>query len=52
MTERARAAAACGDPGGRDVVGHSRLMGENEAGTLAQLKDCRTSVIDPSFAPL
>ena len=33
-----------------DVVGHSRLMGENEAGTLAQLKNCRTEVIDPSLA--
>ena len=27
-----------------DVVGYSRLMGLNEAGTLAQLKECRTEV--------
>ena len=33
-----------------DVVGYSRLMGENEAGTLAQLKNCRTEVINPSLA--
>jgi adenylate cyclase len=33
-----------------DVVGYSRLMGLNEAGTLAQLKECRTEVIDPSIA--
>ena len=33
-----------------DVVGYSRLMGQNEAGTLAQLKECRTEVIHPSLA--
>ena len=29
-----------------DVVGYSRLMGANEAGTLAHLKKCR-AIIDP-----
>ena len=33
-----------------DVAGYSRLMGQNEAGTLAQLKECRTKVIDPNLA--
>ncbi len=33
-----------------DVAGYSRLMGHNEAGTLAQLKECRTEVIDPNLA--
>ena len=33
-----------------DVVGYSRLMREDEAGTLGRLKDCRTEVIDPSLA--
>jgi adenylate cyclase len=33
-----------------DVVGYSRLMRENEAGTLAQLKDYRTEVINPGLA--
>lgn len=33
-----------------DVVGYSRLMGQDEVGTLAQLKECRTEVIDPSLA--
>lgn len=30
-----------------DVVGYSRLMGEDEAGTLAALKACRKELIDP-----
>ncbi len=30
-----------------DVVGYSRLMGEDEAGTLAQLKSHRKELIDP-----
>lgn len=32
-----------------DVAGYSRLMGHNEAETLAQLKQCRTEVIDPNL---
>jgi adenylate cyclase len=30
-----------------DVVGYSRLMGEDEAGTLAVLKSLRTELIEP-----
>ena len=33
-----------------DVVGYSQLMGQNEAGTLAQFKECRTELVDPSIA--
>ncbi len=33
-----------------DVVSYSRLMGEDEAGTLAALKEHRTLVIDPKIA--
>lgn len=33
-----------------DVVGYSRLMGEDETGTLAALKQLRTEVIDPTIA--
>ncbi len=33
-----------------DVVGYSRLMGEDETGTLAQLKSHRTDLIDPKIA--
>jgi adenylate cyclase len=33
-----------------DVVGYSRLMGEDEAGTLARLKDIRRDIIDPAIA--
>jgi adenylate cyclase len=33
-----------------DVVGYSRLMGEDEAGTLAALKACRNELIDPKIA--
>jgi TolB-like protein len=33
-----------------DVVGYSRLMGEDEAGTLAALKASRTEVIEPLIA--
>ena len=32
-----------------DVVGYSRLMGEDEAGTLARLKVCRGELIDPAI---
>ena len=30
-----------------DVAGYSRLMGEDEAGTLAQLKTTRSELIEP-----
>ena len=33
-----------------DVVGYSRLMGEDEVGTLARLKACRKELIDPAIA--
>ena len=33
-----------------DVVGYSRLMGANEAGTLARLKHCRRDFIDAKIA--
>ena len=33
-----------------DVVGYSRLMGEDEAGTLAALKAYRNETIDPRIA--
>ena len=32
-----------------DVVGYSRLMGTDEAGTLATLKAHRTEIIDPKI---
>src|SRR5437762_14264827 len=33
-----------------DVAGYSRLMGNDEEGTLAALKACRREVIDPKSA--
>ena len=33
-----------------DVVGYSRLMGEDESGTLARLKSMRRDVLDPKIA--
>ncbi len=33
-----------------DVVGYSRLIGEDEAGTLATLKAHRKELIDPTVA--
>ena len=33
-----------------DVVGYSRLMSEDEAGTLARLKAHRAEFIDPEIA--
>jgi adenylate cyclase len=33
-----------------DVAGYSRLMGEDEAGTLARLRAHRCEVIDPKVA--
>jgi len=32
-----------------DVVGYSRLMGEDEVGTLARLKSCRREFVDPAI---
>jgi adenylate cyclase len=32
-----------------DVVGYSRMMGEDEAGTLTALKACRKELIDPAI---
>ncbi|UTY46775.1 adenylate/guanylate cyclase domain-containing protein [Sinorhizobium fredii] len=32
-----------------DVVGYSRLMGEDEVGTLERLKACRRKLIDPAI---
>ena len=33
-----------------DVAGYSRLMGEDEEGTLERLKACRRALIDPKIA--
>ena len=33
-----------------DVVGYSKLVGSDEAGTLAQLRALRTDVIEPAIA--
>ena len=33
-----------------DVVGYSRLMGEDETGTLAALQELRAGLIDPAIA--
>src|SRR5689334_11800914 len=33
-----------------DIAGYSRLMGVDEEGTLAALKDLRKSLIDPKIA--
>jgi TolB-like protein/class 3 adenylate cyclase/Tfp pilus assembly protein PilF len=33
-----------------DVVGYSRLMGRDEEGTLARLKECRRALVDPKIA--
>ena len=32
-----------------DMVGYSRLMGEDEVGTLARLQTCRRKVVDPAI---
>src|SRR6185312_11153606 len=32
-----------------DVVGYSRLVGADEEGTLAQLKECRRAVVNPKI---
>jgi adenylate cyclase len=46
MTEQRRLAAILV----ADVVGYSKLMGSDEAGTLAQLQSLRTTVIEPQIA--
>lgn len=33
-----------------DVAGYSRLMGADEEGTLARLKECRRALVDPKIA--
>ena len=33
-----------------DVAGYSRLMGLDEEGTLARLKECRRSLVDPKIS--
>jgi adenylate cyclase len=33
-----------------DAVGYSRMMGKDEAGTLAALKSAKTELIDPKIA--
>src|SRR6185436_16478902 len=32
-----------------DVVGYSRLMGEDEVGTLSRLQSCRRELVDPAI---
>ena len=44
-----RAAPPCRHPGGR-LVGYSKVMGSDEAGTLAQLEVLRTKIIEPQIA--
>ena len=46
MTEQRRLAAILV----ADVVGYSKLIGSDEAGTLAQLHALRTEVIEPQIA--
>lgn len=46
MTEQRRLAAVVS----ADVAGYSRLMGRDESGTLAALKDLRQEVVDPAIA--
>ena len=46
MTQNRRLAAILA----ADVVGYSRLMGEDEAGTLARLKTHRRELVDPKIA--
>lgn len=46
MTEQRRLAAILV----ADVVGYSKLIGDDEAGTLAQLQGLRTEVIEPQLA--
>ena len=46
MTEQRRLAAILV----ADVVGYSKLIGSDEAGTLAQLDALRTEIIEPLIA--
>ena len=46
MTEQRRLAAIVS----ADVVGYSRLMGQDESGTLAALKTLRQEAVDPAIA--
>src|SRR5262252_8651790 len=46
MTEQRRLAAIVS----ADVAGYSRLMGQDESGTLAALKALRRELIDPAIA--
>jgi class 3 adenylate cyclase len=46
MTEQRRLAAILV----ADVAGYSKLMGSDEAGTLAQLEVLRTNIIEPQIA--
>src|SRR5260370_6693987 len=46
MTEQRRLAAIVS----ADVAGYSRLMGQDESGTLAALKAIRLEVVDPAIA--
>ena len=34
------------------MVGYSRLMGQDEAGTLAALKALRIEIVDPKVRPM
>src|SRR5437016_2307992 len=45
MTEQRRLAAILV----ADVVGYSKLVGADEAGTLAQLRALRTNIIEPAM---
>ena len=46
MSEQRRLAAIVSG----DVTGYSRLMGQDESGTLAALKSLRQEVVDPVIA--
>src|SRR5215216_5770428 len=46
MTEKRKLAAILA----ADVIGYTRLMGQDETGTLATLKAARAEVIDPKIA--
>ena len=46
MTEQRRLTAIVS----ADVAGYSRLMGQDESGTLAALKTIRQEVVDPAIA--
>src|SRR5919106_1903364 len=50
MSEESRAARRLAAILAADVVGYSRLMGDDEEGTLAALKAHRRELIDPTIA--